>query len=226
MQAPPRLGRILLVDDEQRVLDFVSRALQSEGYEVECTTHSETGYQLAIENEYDLVILDLLMPGSNGVVVLNRLMRRRPDQSVMILSCLTDTRSKVECLGLGADDYLPKPFDLDELLARVNVRIRDKQRQPTTSIQAGALTLDLLSAEVHTPGGTVHLTRRECLVLSELMREGGGVVSKERLLSAVWGYSFDPLSNVVDVYIGRLRSKLPAGSIDTVRSRGYKIHVG
>lgn len=225
LEAPPRAGRVLLVDDEQRVLDFLARALAAEGFETDSATDGEDAYQLALANDYDLIILDLLIPGSSGKLILSRLMHRRPNQRVIVLSCLSDTRSKVECLELGAEDYIPKPFALDELLARVKARMRERYRQPPTRLQVGDLVLDLLEQELTTPEGTVALTRRECLVLSELMRERGGIVSKERLLSQVWHYHFDPVSNVVDVYIRRLRAKLPPGTIQTVRSRGYRIGV-
>ncbi len=226
VHAPARVGNILLIDDEQRVVDFVARALRAEGFEVDAETSGEDGFRRAATDDYDLVILDLLIPGSDGRVLLSRIKRLRPELSVIVLSCLDDTRTKVACLEAGADDYIAKPFALDELLARVHVRVRDRHNAPVTRLRAGGITLDLLDQEVESAGRRIKLTRRETLVLAELMRAAGEVVSKERLLSAVWGYSFEPASNVVDVYIRRLRGKLPPGTIATVRAQGYRVHAG
>ncbi len=220
-------GRVLLVDDEPRVLDFVSRALRSEGYEVDTVERGEEGYRLAVSNNYDVIVLDLLMPGTGGASVLGRVLRRKPDQPVIVLSCLSDTASKVECLELGADDYITKPFALDELLARLKARMRDRARQePATRLVTRGLTLDLVRRQVDWGADPVDLSQRECILLAELMRNAGTAVSRERLLSAVWGYSFDPHSNVVEVYVRRLRSKLPPGTVGTIRGRGYGVGLG
>jgi DNA-binding response OmpR family regulator len=197
------LAKILVVDDEQRILRFIVRGLQLEGYEVDSANTGTDGLRKALKGRYDLVILDLLMPGLDGASVLHRLVAERPSQAVIVLSCLTATATKVRCLEAGAEDYLAKPFSLDELLARVRARLRAAAGRPATSLVAG----------------------REFLLLRELMQSLGRIVSKQRLLSAVWGYHFDPGSNVVDVYVSRLRAKLGADTIVTMRGEGYRIAV-
>jgi DNA-binding response OmpR family regulator len=218
-------NRVLTVDDEPRVVDFISRALRSEGIDVDTATNGEDGFRLAVSRSYDVIILDLLMPGTDGVSVLYRILRRKPDQSVIVLSCLTDTTSKVRCLEIGADDYLGKPFALDELLARVKARMRDKAPANLHMLVTRRLALDPVRQEVNAGSGPVALTRRESMLLAELMRHAGQAVSKERLLSAVWGYSFGPGSNVVDVYVRRLRAKLGPDAVVTVRGMGYGVDI-
>jgi two-component system OmpR family response regulator len=212
------LARILVIDDEQRILRFVVRGLQAEGFQVDSADNGVDGLGSALTGHYDLVVLDLLMPGLDGAAVLRRLLAERPAQAVIVLSCLTAAAIKVRCLELGAEDYLAKPFSLDELLARVRVRMRSAGR--STSLVVGRLRLDLIRREADSGAGLVALAEREFLLLLELMQSLGGVVSKQRLLSAVWGYRFDPGSNVVDVYIRRLRAKLGADAIVTVRGEG------
>ena len=219
------LARILVVDDEQRILRFVVRGLQAEGYEVDSADSGTEGLRKALNGQYDLVILDLLMPGLDGASVLHRLVAQRPRQAVIVLSCLTATATKVRCLEAGAEDYLAKPFSLDELLARVRVRLRGSANRHATNLVVGRLRLDLIRREADSGTGRVPLSEREFLLLRELMRRPGLIVSKQRLLSAVWRYHFDPGSNVVDVYVSRLRAKLGAATIATVRGEGYRIVV-
>jgi len=216
-------GRILVVDDEQRILRFVVRGLQAEGFTVDSADNGLEGLHKALEGGYDLVILDLLMPGMDGVSLLQRLMARRPAQAVLVLSCLTATATKVRCLEAGAEDYLAKPFSLDELLARVRARLRAAAGRAATRLVAGPLRLDLIRREADSGSGPVPLAEREFLLLRELMVHTGTTVSKQRLLSAVWEYHFDPGSNVVDVYVRRLRAKLGADTIRTMRGEGYRI---
>jgi DNA-binding response OmpR family regulator len=216
-------NRVLIIDDEPRVLAFVSRALRNEGLDVGMALTGEDGFRLAVAHSYDLVILDLLMPGTDGLSILNRILRQKPDQSILVLSCLTDTTSKVRCLEMGADDYLAKPFALDELLARVKARMRDRTHASPQTLATRTLTLDPVRQEANAGSGAVALTRRECMLLAELMQHAGRVVAKERLLSVVWGYSFSPESNVVDVYVRRLRAKLTPEAIVTVRNKGYGV---
>ena len=216
-------NRVLAIDDEPRVLDFISRALRGEGIDVDTATNGEDGFRLALARTYDVIVLDLLMPGTDGVSVLHRILRRKPEQSVIVLTCLTDTTSKVRCLEMGADDYLAKPFALDELLARVKARMRDRAPANPHTLTTRRLVLDPVRQEANAGSGPVALTRRESMLLAELMRNAGEAVSKERLLSAVWGYSFLPGSNVVDVYVRRLRAKLVPDAIVTVRGMGYGV---
>ncbi|HEU5417897.1 MAG TPA: response regulator transcription factor [Streptosporangiaceae bacterium] len=217
--------RVLAIDDEPGVLRLIARALRNEGIEADTATNGEDGLRLALRGSYDVVILDLLMPGTDGLSVLRRLMRLRPGQGLIVVSCLTDTASKVRCLEMGADDYLPKPFVLDELLARIKVRIRAKNAPNPHVLTTPRIVLDPVRQEADAGHGYVRLTRRESMLLAELMQHAGSTVSKERLLSSVWGYSFHPESNVVDVYVRRLRTKLEQDVIATVRGVGYRVDI-
>jgi two-component system OmpR family response regulator len=218
-------NRVLAIDDEERVLAFVSRALRNEGLDIATARTGEDGFRLAVTRSYDVIILDLVMPGTDGFSVLSRILRRRPDQSVIVLSCLTDTTSKVRCLDMGAEDYLAKPFALDELLARVKARIRARGPAHPSTLSTRDLVLDLARQEANAGSGVVPLTRRESMLLAELMQNAGRPVSKPRLLSAVWGFSFSSESNVVDVYVRRLRAKLAPDAIVTVRGLGYGVDI-
>ena len=211
--APPESTRtrILLIDDEQRILEFVSRGLQAEGYVVDVAADGGAGLRAALDQDHDLVILDLLLPDRGGHDVLRHLVRQRPAQPVIVLSALSDTTSKVTALELGAEDYLAKPFSL-----------RDARARPTL-LAVGGLTLDLISRQARNESGRVQLAEREFLLLRELMTRAGDTLGKDWLLAAVWGYRFDPGSNVVDVYVRRLRAKLGGDVIKTVRGEGYRI---
>ena len=182
----------------------------------------DAGLRAALGQAHDLVILDLLLPDRGGHAVLRDLLRQRPGQPVIVLSALSDTASKVSSFELGAEDYLAKPFSFEELLARVRARLRDAHTQPTV-LAAGSLTLDLISRQARNETGRVQLAEREFLLLRELMTRAGDTLSKDWLLAAVWGYRFDPGSNVVDVYVRRLRAKLGGDIIKTVRGEGYRI---
>lgn len=215
-------ARILLIDDEPGILSFVSRGLRDAGYTVDMAADGEGGLKAALGPPYDLIILDLLLPDLGGIDVLRRLIRQNLGQPVIVLSALSDTSSKVSSLESGADDYLVKPFSIEELLARVRARLRDA-RSARTRLAVGHLTLDLIARQVQTGSGRVQLAEREFLLLRELMSGAGDTVSKEHLLATVWGYRFDPGSNVVDVYIRRLRAKIGGDAIKTVRGEGYRI---
>jgi two-component system copper resistance phosphate regulon response regulator CusR len=219
----PPSTRILLVDDEPKIRGFIARALSAAGYAIDCASDGGEALQHASLGEYGLVILDLIMPGMDGRSVLTALIRGRPEQPVLVLSCLDDVTTKVTCLDLGAHDYLTKPFSLEELLARVRVQLRGEQHQANEVLRVGELMLDVgrLQADIGT--GPVALTRLEFLLLKELMEHTGQSVRKEQLLASIWGYDFDPGSNVVDVCVRRLRSKLGFELIKTVRGAGYQL---
>jgi two-component system copper resistance phosphate regulon response regulator CusR len=224
--APPLAAsspRILIIDDEPRILNFVARELEAQGYEVGTASDPSRGLAMAVDGGFDLVILDLLMPGLHGREVLQRVMASNPNQAVIVLSALGDPGSKVMCLELGAEDYLAKPFSFDELLARVRARLRRSVEHNGTVLRAGRIVLDVVLREADVGGGRVPLAEREFLLLQELMRNAGNTISKERLLSSVWGYLFDSASNVVDVYVARLRRKLGPDVIVTERGAGYRI---
>jgi two-component system, OmpR family, response regulator len=216
-------GKVLLIDDEQRIVRFVARGLRAEGFVVDASDSGAEGLRMALAGRYDLVILDLLMPGLDGRTVLRRLIAKRPAQTVIVLSCLTGAATKVACLEAGADDYLAKPFSLDELLARVRRRLRAAAERMPMTLEAGHVQLDLMGREADSGAGPVPLAEREFLLLRELMQHKGETVSKQRLLSTVWQYHFDPGSNVVDVYVRRLRAKLGAEAITTMRGEGYRV---
>jgi DNA-binding response OmpR family regulator len=219
---PHRSGpSILLVEDEPQILSFVSRALSAAGYAIDCASGGADALRLASENEYGLVILDLIMPDVDGREVLAGLIRVRHDQPVLVLSCLDDVTTKVACLDLGAHDYLTKPFSLDELLARVRVQLRGDYRHEV--LRAGDLSLDVGRLQADVGQGPIALTRLEFLLLRELIDHAGHSVPKGELLATIWGYDFDPGSNVVDVCVRRLRSKLGFGLIKTVRGAGYQL---
>lgn len=215
--------RVLVIDDEPGVLRFVSRALRAEGVDVDTADSGDRGFKLALSQMYRLVILDLVMPGVDGMTVLRRLLQHRPNQAVLVLSCLTDTTFKVRALDLGAVDYLGKPFALNELLARVRARMRVTPVHDGFLLSTRHFVLDPVRHEVRTPTRTVELTRRESALLGELMHHAGESVTKQRLLSEVWGYDFDPETNVVDVYVRRIRKKLGPTVISTVRGVGYGV---
>ena len=223
--------RILTVDDEPKIRSFISRALTAAGYATDSASTGTEGLRQALAGHYDLIILDLVMPDMKGPDFLDRLLSQRPDQAVMVLSCLADVPTKVDCLERGAQDYLTKPFSLAELLARVRVRLRaDAHAHDETAwsgevIRAGMLTLDVGRLVADIGAGPVPLTRLEFLLLRELAEHAGESVPKGLLLATVWGYDFDPGSNVVDVCVRRLRSKLGFDLIKTVRGEGYQLVV-
>ena len=218
----PARERILLIEDEPEVSGLTAAALTRAGYAVDCAATGGDGLACAAATEYDLVLLDLVIPDLDGRVVLKRLLAGHPEQAVLVVSCLSDVTAKVECFELGAHDYLTKPFAVDELIARVRVQIRVGRGHPDV-LRNGGLTLDLWRLQADSGRGPVALTRLEFLLLRELMEHPGESVPKDRLLASVWGYDFNPHSNVVDVCVGRLRTKLGYELIRTVRGAGYQL---
>jgi two-component system, OmpR family, copper resistance phosphate regulon response regulator CusR len=223
--AAPR-HRVLIVDDEERIRLVLARILRSRGIAADAVADGANAVARTVSGSYDLVILDLLMPGQDGFSALREIMRQRPDQAVLVLSCLSDPESKMASLGLGADDYVPKPFHVGELVARVQARLRAAARPGPPLLSCGRLTLDLLHRQADAGAGPVPLTSREFQLLWELMHHPGAVVSKDDLLDHVWGGATDSVSNVVDVYVRRLRSRLGADVITTVRGEGYCVGPG
>jgi DNA-binding response OmpR family regulator len=217
--------RILVIEDEPRILGFLARGLEAEGFIVHASRNGRDGLKRARRDTYDLVLLDLLLPGLDGLSVLRELNRLRPDMPVVIVSARSDLPTKLRGFGLGAADYLSKPFSFDELIARIHVQLRRNGRgEDGQVLRAGTLALDLTRREVQLDGATVQLSDREFRVLHHLLEHQGEVISRERLLSEVWGYHFNPGSNVVDVCIRRLRKKLGADApIETIRHAGYRV---
>jgi two-component system, OmpR family, copper resistance phosphate regulon response regulator CusR len=219
--------RILVIEDEPRILGFLARGLEAEGFTVDGAADGRSGLAHASQEVYDLVVLDLLLPQLDGLSVLRALQRSQPDLPVVIVSARSDLPTKLHGFGLGASDYLSKPFSFDELLARVRVQLRHARRDGNGNgnvVHVGALALDLARRQARIGTRVAALTDREFHVLHHLAENAGQVLSRERLLSEVWGYHFDPGSNVVDVCIRRLRSKLgPEAPIETVRHAGYRL---
>jgi DNA-binding response OmpR family regulator len=226
-QAQVMPHRVLVVDDEPQIRGMVIRALEGAGYVIDSAADGRAGLSKALAGDYDLVILDLVMPRADGREILGHLRERRPDEAVLVLSCLSDVTTKVACLDMGAHDYLTKPFSIEELLARVRVQLRGEHQpgdhQPGDLIRAGHLVLDLGRMQADAGVGPVPLTRLEVMLLRELMEHMGESVPKDTLLASVWGIDFNPGSNVVDVCVRRLRSKLGFELIETVRGAGYRL---
>jgi DNA-binding response OmpR family regulator len=219
------MTRVLVIDDEPRIVSFVQRALSADGIAAEGVTEGARGLAMTLTDRYELVLLDLLMPAMDGTSVLARTMEHRPHQTVVVLSALTDVETKVRCFGLGAADYIAKPFALAELLARVRARLHTNgSYRGDATLVAGGVTLDLRRRAADMGGGPVGVPGREFLLLQHLMSRAGEVCTRKEILADVWGCSFDPGTNVVDVYIARLRSKLGPLTIETVRNVGYCIH--
>jgi two-component system, OmpR family, copper resistance phosphate regulon response regulator CusR len=216
--------RILVIEDEPRILAFLSRGLQAEGFLVDGAGDGRAGLARAVAGRYDLVVLDLLLPKLGGLEVLRQLQGKRPELPVVIVSARSDLPTKLRGFGLGASDYVAKPFSFDELLARVRAQLRSRRGGDGNVVRAGKLSLDLARREARLGELIAGLSDREFRLLHHLVRHQGEVVSRERLLSEVWGYHFDPRSNVVDVCVRRLRQKLGSEApIETVRHGGYRL---
>jgi DNA-binding response OmpR family regulator len=217
--------KILVVEDEAAIADFLGRGLRREGYEVEVACDGEAGARLALEPHFELVVLDRMLPGIDGIEVLARVRATRPALPVIMLTARSEVADRVEGLDSGATDYVTKPFAFDELLARIRARLRTAGSE--TSLEAAGIRLDLIGGTADREGVTTGLPRRETDLLAYLMRNEGRVLTREELLSAVWGYDHDPGTNIAQVYVGYLRRKLARpGSpapIETVRGVGYRL---
>jgi DNA-binding response OmpR family regulator len=218
--------RILVTEDEPRIRAFVTRALEAEGFAADGAENGEEALRFARRQHYDLVVLDLLLPRIDGLAVLRELRQANPALPVVILSARSDLPTKLRGFELGASDYVQKPFELDELLARIRAQLRRPRTDDGDErlLRAGTLVLDLARHRVRCADASVDLTHKEFRLLLYLAERPGEVVSRERLLAEVWGYQFDPGSNVVEVCIRRLRKKLgPDAPIETVRMVGYRL---
>jgi DNA-binding response OmpR family regulator len=214
---------LLVVEDEAALLAFLCRGLGAEGYAVEGARDGVTGLQRALSGRYDLVILDLLLPRLDGLGLLRELRARQPRLPVLILSARAALQTKLAGFELGANDYLTKPFSFDELRARVRAQLRHASPWQE-DLRAGELVVDLRHHEARIGSFVCPLSRRELELLRYLVEHAGEVISRERLLSEVWGYGYDPGSNIVDVYIARLRRRLGVPAlIETVRYAGYRL---
>jgi DNA-binding response OmpR family regulator len=219
--------RILVVEDERPIAEFIQRGLEAEGYSVACAYDGDQGLALARTNDFGLVLLDVLLPKLSGLEVLKAIREGDETLPVIMLTALAETDDVVTGLDLGASDYLTKPFAFAELLARVRAHLRQPGQANAISLEIGRINLDFKTREVHRSGRAVKLTAREFELLAYLMRHPDQVLSRAQILNAVWGYDYDPGTNVLDVYIGYLRRKLDAAEgntpIETVRSAGYRL---
>ena len=227
-QAASEIARatVLVVEDEPGIVDFVCRGLEAEGFRVQSTMDGSEGERMALTEDVDAVVLDRMLPGRSGLEILDSLRRARPALPVIVLSALAELEDRLTGLEAGALDYLVKPFSLAELVARVRAQLRAAERASSSTLRVEDIELNLLTRRATRAGQTVRLSSTEFELLTFLMRHCGEVISRPRILNAVWGYEHDPATNIVDVYIGYLRRKLQRDSrpapIYTVRSVGYR----
>jgi heavy metal response regulator len=226
--APPSstgLMRVLVVEDEKKTASFIRKALQAEGFAVDYAANGEDGLALARTTPYDTIILDVMLPGRDGLSVVKQLRNGRNTTPVLLLSARGAVDERIEGLNAGADDYLPKPFALAELVARVRALTRRSHADVRTTLKIADLTLDTIAHEARRGEKPIELTRREYRLLEFLMRSQGRVCSRMQILEKVWDYTFDPGTNLIDVYVRRLREKIDSGFtpqlLHTVRGVGY-----
>ena len=220
------MSRILIAEDEPRIAAFVEKGLRASGFATTVVADGPTALARVRAGEVDLLVLDIGLPGMDGFEVLARLRRSGSTIPVIILTARDSASDTITGLEGGADDYMPKPFSFGELLARIRLRLRDTS-PPTeggvSELCAGGVRLDLRSRQVRVGGRVTDLSSREFVLLETFLRHPGHVLSREQLLSHVWGYDFDPGSNIVDVYVRYLRRKIGADAIETVRGMGYRL---
>jgi heavy metal response regulator len=216
--------RILVIEDEKKIASFIKRGLKEEGHMVDVAYDGEEGYRLSGENDYDLILLDIMLPKRDGISLCRQLRDDGVTTPVLMLTAKDSVQDKVTGLDSGADDYLTKPFAFEELLARSRALMR-KRSPITTKLQIGDLVLDLISHRVTRAGKEIVLTMKEYALLEYLMRNAGSVVTRTMITEHVWDIDFDTSTNVIDVYINYLRNKIDSGQekklIHTVRGRGY-----
>ena len=218
--------RILVCEDDPGMASFLERGLSSRGYATTVVGDGSSALAIASDQDFELAILDLGLPDVDGFSVLRELRRRGEHLPVIILTARDDLSDKVKGLDAGASDYLTKPFRLDELLARVRVQLREGRADEPTMLEAAGVTLDLRTRKALVDGNLIDLTAREFTLLEMFMRHPGQVLAREQLLAHVWGYDYDPGSNIVEVYVCYLRLKLGEGVIETVRGMGYRLRDG
>ena len=220
------MSQILIAEDESRIASFIAKGLRANGFLPTTTSDTEEILNLAISNNFDLLILDLGLPSKDGLEVLEEIRGQGGNLAVIILTARDDINDKVAALEGGADDYMTKPFRFEELLARIKLRLRNYQPSQVREeivLRAGNVVLDLRTRKAKVNGDIVELPVREFTLAETLFRHPEQVMSREQLLDRVWGYDYDPGSNIVDVYIGYLRKKIGSELIETVRGIGYRL---
>lgn len=221
--------KILVIEDEQHIAGFIQKGLESAGFCVDVSNDGDDGYHLATTQPYDAIVLDIMLPGRDGLSILDNLRKAKNAVPVIILTARTTLDERLQGLNLGADDYLTKPFYIEELIARIHALVRRAGGAAQSILQIADLTVNLLTREVRRGDRKIDLTAREFNLLEYLMRSPGRVLSRSQVLEHVWGYYFDPGTNLVDVNVQRLRKKLSdegrrSPLIETVRGMGYKIN--
>jgi two-component system OmpR family response regulator len=218
--------RILLVEDEAKIADFVQAGLKEQGFVVDYCSSGDDGYEQVLAQEYDAIVLDIMLPGKDGLFILKHLRQAGHTVPVILLTARNELDDRLAGLNLGADDYIAKPFYVEELVARIHAVVRRSVGERQNLLSVGPLTLDRITREVTCEGATVDLTSREFNLLEYLMRSPGRVYTRTQMLEHVWGYDFTPSTNVVDVCIQRIRRKLDpiggSGWIESVRGVGYR----
>lgn len=217
------MSRILIAEDEPNIVRFLVKGLRAEGHSTSSVPDGRSALQLAQTGEFDLMLLDLGLPGRDGLDVLTELRRKGVRLPIIVLTARTATDDVVTGLDLGADDYIGKPFRLAELLARVRLRLRAENTREEFVLRNGDLSLDLRTRQAQVGDRTIELSAREFALAEMFLRHPGQVLSREQLLSSVWGYDYDPSSNVVEVYVRYLRNKIGADRIVTMRGAGYRL---
>lgn len=221
------MKQILIVEDESRIAAFIEKGLKAKGYNTTIAEDADTALALPFGCQFDLALLDLGLPGQDGLTVLEAWRGQGVNFPVIILTARDDVMDKVAGLKSGADDYMTKPFSFAELLARIEVRLKasnsSNQAQEKTQIQRGNMILDLRTRKVQVGDREMELPAREFTMVEVFFRHPGQVMTRQQLLDLVWGYDYDPGSNIVDVYVGYLRKKLGNESIETVRGMGYRL---
>jgi two-component system, OmpR family, copper resistance phosphate regulon response regulator CusR len=217
------MARILIAEDEPRISAFIQKGLSSNGFTVTVVADGPSAYDYAMSGGFDLMVLDIGLPRMDGFAVLAKLRTERNPIPVIVLTARTSVQDTVAGLEGGADDYMPKPFRFEELLARVRLRLTSERATELTVLCCGGLRLDLRTRRAQVDGRTIDLSAREFTLAETFLRHPGQVLSREQLLSHVWGYDYDPGSNVVDVYVRYLRRKLGAERFVTLRGMGYRL---
>jgi DNA-binding response OmpR family regulator len=220
------MSRILIAEDEAGIASFLDKGFRASGFTTTVTADGGEALSLALTGEFDILILDLNLPTMTGFDVLARLRERNKAMPVVILTARSELKDTVAGLEGGADDYVTKPFRFDEVLARVRARLRGDREAEPTELRVGGTVLDLRARTARVQDRTIELTAREFAMAETFFRHPGQVLSREQLLSRVWGYDYDPTSNVVDVYVRYLRRKLGEDTISTVRGMGYRLEPG
>lgn len=219
--------KILLIEDDDKIRSFIVKGLKEQGFTVDACEDGDTGFSLASTNSYNVILLDIMLPGRDGLSILKNLRERKNSVPVIMLTARSTLNERLEGLNLGADDYLCKPFFIEELIARIHAVVRRASGDTTHIMQYKNLTVNMISREVNVDQTPIDLTAREFNLLALLLRSPDRVFTRTQIIEHVWGYDFDPQTNVVDVYIRRLRNKIAEVSaspmIETVRGVGYRM---